>query len=85
MSERYWTRFVSHVYAHLGGLEMAEEFFKRHPGARISMRRSCRYHFGKKGASFKGAKIFFERTLLPILRKDHANAKQRPIPRRRKK
>ena len=85
MTDRYWKRFIGNVYARLGGLEMAEEFFERHPGARISMRRSCRYHFGKKGASYKGAKIFFERTLLPILQQDHAKAKKRPIPKRRGK
>lgn len=81
--ERYWPRFESHVYRLLGGLDMAEEFFNRHPGARISMLRSRRYHFEKGGAAHKGATIFYERTLKPIIARDRDRAKKRPIPRRR--
>lgn len=81
----YWEAFIGYVYDQLGGMEMAGDFFKRHPEQRRKMRNECKYHFNKggKGTAEAGASIYFKVHVTPIIRADRAYATKYPIPRKR--
>lgn len=78
---QYIKRFEAHVYTKLGGLDMAEDFFRRHPDLRRGLYHAGRYHQGKRGASWKGAAIFFRFHILSRLQADRAAAWKTPIKR----
>lgn len=75
----YIKRFEAYIYTKLGGLDMAEEFFRRHPDLRRLMYHNARYHCGKRGASWKGAAIFYRWHIRPRLRADREAAMKTPL------
>lgn len=76
---RYLADFTAQVFALLGGQEMAHEFFALHPELPEKMRAAALYHYTKRGAAHKGAKIFHRFELTPLLRADRRVACRRPI------
>ena len=68
----YLEHFRYAVVALLGGVEMASEFFSIHPELIVELRVSAAFHCGKGGAPCKGARIFFDRELRPMLAADRA-------------
>jgi len=69
-TKRYSERFAHLTVQRLGGLEMAEEFFRLHPEMVQAVRTAAIYHYGKGGSAYKGALIFFLRTIKPQLAAD---------------
>lgn len=84
-TDAYWREFLGQVYELLGGLDMAEVFFRRHPEQRRKMRIECRFHFNKGGTATAtaGANIYVKQYLRPILDADRAAAIKKPIPKRK--
>ncbi len=66
----YKEKFIACVYTRLGGLDMAKSFFAAHRELRRKMMTDCRYHFDKGGAYWKGAAIFYDDRLAPVLKDD---------------
>jgi len=78
MTMTYADKFRACLVTRLGGVEMAEEFFLNHPTLFVKMRMAGLYHRTKGGAAWKGAKIFFEQTVKPILAADRKLAMSIP-------
>lgn len=76
---QYIERFESHVYKRLGGLDMAEDFFHRHPDVQKRLRGEAIYHHRKGGSAWKGAAIFHRWVVRPRLRADREEAMRAPI------
>ncbi len=71
----YATRFTDRVVTLLGGMEMAEEFFRLHPGHERRMRQASLYHrLTSTTGAYKGALIFFTLSLRPMLVADREAA-----------
>ncbi len=71
----YATRFINRVTTLLGGLEMAEEFFRLHPRHEMLMRQAALCHrVTANTGAYKGAYIFFTLNLRPILAADRKAA-----------
>ena len=76
--DRYWRLFDRHVAELLGGLDMADDFFRMHPRLARTMRVQMMIHFKKGGAAWKGAAIFFRRIVKPQLAADRKAAMRTP-------
>jgi hypothetical protein len=76
MNEAYVTAFQNQVYARLGGLEMATEFFTRHKRM-VSLTRGYgeSYHSIVVDPNF-AAEVYFNRVLKPILAADRKAAQR---------
>lgn len=70
----YLKRFEAAVSTLLGGCDMADEFFAFHPEMVEARRASAAYHRAKGGRYWKGALIFFRRTVQPVIRADRKAA-----------
>ncbi len=77
---KYLKRFERYLTVRLGGLEMANEFFALHPECIRLMRRSALFHRSKGGAAWKGAAIFMDYNVKPILAIDRKAACATRIP-----
>jgi hypothetical protein len=66
--EKFWEEFVRHVNRMIGGVEKADEFFRRNPKIKQKMRPSARYHFKKNPLHVKScAGVFFQHDIEPLL------------------
>lgn len=74
--ETYIRRFEEHTNVYLGGLDMADEFFRLHPDIWRGIRAVAMMHWLKGGSPERGAGVWFQRTLRPQLRRDRKAAVQ---------
>lgn len=75
----YEQRFNAQLTKMLGGIEMATEFFGKHPEIPSRADWAMDYHRTKGGAAWKGACIFFRFHVKPILKADRLQACRLPI------
>lgn len=72
--DEYLNEFEGHVFARIGGLEMANEFFAKHTGLRNRLPATAQYHYAKGGYAKSGAEIWFTMVVRPILRREFQKA-----------
>ena len=71
---QYTQEFEAQLYAMLGGLEFAEEFFRLHPNVRGHLQTEIKFHFEKGGAPPTAAAIFHKKYVKPFLDADFTRA-----------
>lgn len=70
----YRNLFEGCVYAAIGGLDMAEEFFKKHEPLRERLQEAITYHFVKGHGLYFGADKWIHQIVRPILRQEFIRA-----------
>jgi hypothetical protein len=72
--DAYLNEFEGHVFAAIGGLEMANEFFAKHSGLRNRLPGIARHHYGKGWTAMSGAEAWFNMVVRPILHREFQKA-----------
>jgi hypothetical protein len=72
----YYNEFEAAVFTRLGGLDMAREFFERHP--EVNLKEAAKVHEAAERPVKMAAAAFYSRTVKPRLDADYKFALQFP-------